>query len=281
MRNEDAARLRDALHNADLVLIGASNGLDMAEGLNVFAPDAHFAERYGDLAQATGARSIIQGIAMPWNDASVTWAWASRFADVECNDYEPTVLMEQIESLTKGADRFVITCNVDGHFVRAGFDARRVMETEGSVRELSCSRHCRDDRYPAQETTRLLNASIEDGRADLGLVPTCPHCNAPLELAMDERRLAHPDAQLDSSMAELEALVRKHHGGNVVVLELGVGRRNGAIKALLQRIARDEPNVTYAVFNYGEADVPRGLEDKTIVFEGDMAAAFGHIVDEA
>lgn len=50
METAKAVRIGRALAEADLVIIGASNGLDMAEGLNLFCADAHFQEAYGDLA---------------------------------------------------------------------------------------------------------------------------------------------------------------------------------------------------------------------------------------
>lgn len=61
METAKAVRIGRALAEADLVIIGASNGLDMAEGLNLFCADAHFQEAYGDLAQADGIGCILQG----------------------------------------------------------------------------------------------------------------------------------------------------------------------------------------------------------------------------
>ena len=49
-----AVRIGRALAEADLIVIGASNGFDMAEGLNLFCADSHFWEAYGDLAQTDG-----------------------------------------------------------------------------------------------------------------------------------------------------------------------------------------------------------------------------------
>ena len=65
METAKAVRIGRALAEADLVIIGASNGLDMAEGLNLFCADAHFQEAYGDLAQADGIGCILQGLASP------------------------------------------------------------------------------------------------------------------------------------------------------------------------------------------------------------------------
>lgn len=132
METAKAVRIGKALAEADLIVIGASNGLDMAEGLNLFRADAHFWETYGDLAQADGIGCMLQGLASP--DASVRSRWTERFHQKEYLEYEPSPLMNGLRHLTEHADTFVITCNIDGHFARAGFNEDCVLETEGSTR---------------------------------------------------------------------------------------------------------------------------------------------------
>lgn len=132
MESAKAVHIGRALAEADLVIIGASNGLDMAEGLNLFCTDAHFRETYGDLAQADGIGYILQGLASP--DANMRRRWVERFHQKEYLEYKPSPLMNTLRRLTEHADAFVITCNIDGHFARAGFDENRVLETEGNTR---------------------------------------------------------------------------------------------------------------------------------------------------
>mgnify|MGYP001778491351 FL=1 len=132
METAKAVRIGRALSEADLVIIGASNGLDMAEGLNLFRADTHFQEAYGDLALADGIGCILQGLAFP--DVNVRCRWSERFHQKEYVEYEPSPLMNGLRRLTEHADTFVITCNIDGHFVRAGFNENSVLETEGSIR---------------------------------------------------------------------------------------------------------------------------------------------------
>lgn len=132
METVKAVRIGRALAEADLIVIGASNGLDMAEGLNLFCGDAHFWATYGDLAQTDGIGCILQGLTSP--NASVRCRWAERFHQKEFLEYDPSPLMNGLRHLTEHADTFVITCNVDGHFARAGFNEKRVLETEGSIR---------------------------------------------------------------------------------------------------------------------------------------------------
>ena len=224
MEAAKAARIRRVLDEADFVVIGASNGLDMAEGLNIFRDDAHFREAYGDLAQRDGASCILAGLSAV--DARVRGQWAERFFLKEWLEYEPGPLMVGLRELTQHADAFVITCNIDGHFAKAGFDELRVLETEGSIRTV-----------------------------------------------IDERRLAHPDAQVAARLEELSRLVRTHRGGNVVILELGVGLRNGAIKRLLADVANACEHASYIVFNYNQAMLP-DARCETILVDGDMTGAF-------
>lgn len=227
METAKAVRIGRALAEADLVIIGASNGLDIAEGLNLFCADAHFREVYGDLAQADGIGCILQGLASP--DANVRRRWSERFHQKEYVEYEPSPLMNGLRHLTEHADTFVITCNIDGHFARAGFNESRVLETEGSIRT-----------------------------------------------SIDERRLVHPDALATAQLEELARLVQVHHNGRVVILELGVGLRNGIIKHMLAQIANACEHATYIVFNYGQAMAPDALCE-TILVEGDMAPSFEEI----
>ena len=227
METTKAVRINRALAEEDLIIIGASNGLDMAEGLNLFCADAHFQEAYGDLAQADGIGCILQGLASP--DASVRRRWAERFHQKEYLEYEPGPLMNGLRHLTEHADTFVITCNVDGHFARAGFDENRVLETEGSIRT-----------------------------------------------SIDECRLAHPDAFAAAQLEEFAHLAQVHRDDKVVILELGVGLRNGVIKRMLAQIANACEHATYIVFNYNQAMAP-DASCETILVDGDMAPAFEEI----
>lgn len=55
---EIAQRLKDA----DTVIIGASNGLSISEGLNIFADDLWFQENFGDFREKYGIHSLIEGL---------------------------------------------------------------------------------------------------------------------------------------------------------------------------------------------------------------------------
>lgn len=50
-----------AIVRADALLIGASNGLSIAEGYHVFANNEMFRCQFGDFQQQYGIRNVIEG----------------------------------------------------------------------------------------------------------------------------------------------------------------------------------------------------------------------------
>ena len=57
--------LSQIIKEADGILIGASNGLSIAEGYNIFADDAWFQENMGDFREKYGLRCVLHGFSVP------------------------------------------------------------------------------------------------------------------------------------------------------------------------------------------------------------------------
>ena len=54
--------IEERIREADAVLIGASNGLSITEGLHLFADNQAFEDLFGDLKKKYGLRCILQGM---------------------------------------------------------------------------------------------------------------------------------------------------------------------------------------------------------------------------
>ena len=50
-----------AIKQSDALLIGASNGLSIAEGYHIFADNEMFHIQFGDFQQMYGIRNVIEG----------------------------------------------------------------------------------------------------------------------------------------------------------------------------------------------------------------------------
>lgn len=274
----DRERILTAVRDAEYVIVSASNGLAMSEGLNIFRPDAHFMQAYGDFAQAYGVSSILQGLAARWPSEEAYWAFVARVAMTEWLGYEPSATMQRVCQLTVDKDMYVVTCNFDGRFVRAGFPEERVLETEGSLRHLVCSCGCSDELYPAEDTYHMLATSTRDLRVPTELLPRCPRCGATLVPNIREDRVYRPDATYARQRQTFDSWLQLAHGHRILVLELGIGARNQAIKAPLMRLVAREPRATYVTFNYSEVYIPPEIANKSVGVSGDLGQALAELV---
>ena len=58
--NHDILKAKEAIAGADAVIIGASNGLSIAEGYNIFADNEMFRRQFGKFRDRYGIRSVLQ-----------------------------------------------------------------------------------------------------------------------------------------------------------------------------------------------------------------------------
>lgn len=57
-----------ALIGADALLIGASNGLSIAEGYHLFANNDMFQQQFGDFQRQYGIKSVLEGCFFDYPD---------------------------------------------------------------------------------------------------------------------------------------------------------------------------------------------------------------------
>ena len=62
-------KIKEHIENADAILIGASNGLSISEGFNIFADDNWFKENFSDFRSKYGIHSILEGSFYPFPTA--------------------------------------------------------------------------------------------------------------------------------------------------------------------------------------------------------------------
>jgi len=64
-------RIKEQIEQADAILVSASNGFSIAEGLHIFADDAEFQSLFGVFKARYGIRSILQGLCLPRKHAGL------------------------------------------------------------------------------------------------------------------------------------------------------------------------------------------------------------------
>ena len=72
------------IKEADAILIGASNGLSITEGLHLFADNEAFEKLFGDFKRKYGLRCILQGMMAQWPSEEEKWAFWARLIHHYC-----------------------------------------------------------------------------------------------------------------------------------------------------------------------------------------------------
>ena len=117
---------------ADAILIGASNGRSITEGLHLFADNAAFEKLFGDFKRKYGLGCILQGMMAGWPSEEEKWAFWARLIHHYCGQYQPTPVMNDLKAIVGEKDYFVVTSNGEGHFELCGFDPMKIYEIEGN-----------------------------------------------------------------------------------------------------------------------------------------------------
>lgn len=274
------AAIRQALAQADAILIGASNGLSISEGYNLFANDAWFRENFGDFQQRYGIRCVLDGVFYRYPSPQEKWAFFSRLIWKKCYQDGPSQMMQDLYALVRGRDYFVLTSNGEDHFAPAGFDRGRIFEMEGRMTQSICSARCCEAVYENREDV-LRMAQAENGAVPAELLPRCPNCGAVLTVNMADSGAFFQTRDFQQKMRDYRAFVQKYHGKRLVILEFGVGWRNRMIKEPLMQLTAAEPLATYITFNKGELYIPAEIASRSIGVDGDIAEVLAQLVSGA
>ncbi len=261
-------QIAEKIKQADAILIGASNGLSITEGIHLFAGNSAFRELFGDFQRKYGLPNLLSGMMGQWPTPEEMWAFWSRMVSHYSNHYEPSEAMKDLRAIVGEKDYFVVTSNGEQHFEKAGFDDDKVFEIEGDWLHMQCAGSCHAERYDWSQLAEEMAEKQEGGKVPSALIPRCPHCGGPMipNMAAGHRFIPKEGAQ-DSYHRFLE----KYHGKNLVILELGIGWRNQLIKAPLMRLTAREPHATYVTINLGEIYITDNIREKSFGLDGYLA----------
>lgn len=253
------------LKEADAILIGASNGLSITEGLNLFADDAIFEELFGDFKEKYGLQNILHGMMAKWPSEEEKWTFWSRLIHHYCGEYQPTSVMQDLKAIVDDKDYFVLTSNGEGHFELSGFDPSKVYEIEGNWLTMQCAQPCHETRYPSLEIVEKMAAEERHGMVPTELIPRCPKCGGPIDIHIGAGQHMIVDTK---AQQRLQVFLKTYYEKKLFVLKLGIGWRNQLIKAPLMNLVNQEPHATYVTINLGEVYIMDQIKDKSFGLDG-------------
>ena len=262
-------RLHRALDDADAVVVGAGAGLSTAAGFTYTGE--RFEKYFSDFSQKYGIQDMYSGGFYPFPTQEEFWAYWSRYIFINRYQDAPKPVYDELLKLVAGKDYFVITTNVDHCFQKAGFDKKRLFYTQGDYGLFQCSGPCCQETFENEAIIRAMVTRQENMKIPTELLPVCPHCGKPMTMNLRCDDTFVQDEGWHRAAERYENFLRTREGQKILFLEMGVGYNTPVIikYPFWQMTARD-PRAIYACVNRGQAAVMRGLEDRSILIDGDI-----------
>ena len=273
------SRLADTIAAVDAVVVGAGAGLSTSAGFTYSGE--RFQKYFADFIEAYGFSDMYSAGFYPFKTLEERWAYWSRH--IWYNRYIPAPkdTYAKLAKLLAGKDFFVLTTNVDHQFQLAGFPKDRLFYTQGDYGLWQCSQPCHENTYDNYETVKLMVETQRDMRVSSELVPHCPRCGEPMGMNLRADHTFVEDAGWHRAAQRYQDFMAAHRADKVLYLELGVGANTpGIIKYPFWQRTYANPLATYACINFGQAQAPIEISERSILIDGDIHQALTQALKE-
>lgn len=288
LKAENILILSKELQNADAVVIGAGAGLSSSAGFT-YSGD-RFEKYFFDFAKEYGIRDMYSGGFYPFPDKETKWAWWARHIYYNRYVEAPKPVYNELLSIVKDKEYFVITTNVDHQFQKAGFDKKRLFYTQGDYGLFQSLNPKLKKTYDNEEwVMKAMEAQgfVKDKkgvfivpedrkifmRIPESLIPKCPDDGSELTTNLRADNFFVEDEGWHRASEAYFNFLKKYENSRVIYLELGVGANTPVIvKYPFWKMTMDNEKAVYVCINYGEAFCPREIEDRSICIEDDIGS---------
>lgn len=237
--------LRQAIREADHIIIGAGSGLSTAAGIDYAGDD--FRREFAPWIERYGITDLYTSSFYPFETEEERWAywakhiWFSRYRTGATELYK--------ELYRKFPAAFVVTTNVDGQFEMAGFPTERIFATQGDYRWFQPASGTPKTLIDNREWVMRVLPMIKDCRIPTEMIPTMPDgAPAAMNLRVDETFVE--DFHWHQQAKRYTDFVQQASQGNLLLLEFGIGYNTpGIIRLPFEQMAQHFPHTTLVRFN--------------------------------
>ena len=273
-------RLKAALQDCDVVVIGAGAGLSTSAGF-VYTGE-RFEKYFSDFAKKYGIKDMYSGGFYPFATPEEHWAYWSRYIYINRYMDAHKPVYDELLKLVNGKDYFVITTNVDHCFQKAGFDKKRLFYTQGDYGLFQCSEPCCQETFDNEAVIREMVKRQENMKIPTELLPTCPHCGKPLTMNLRSDNKFVEDEGWHRAAERYENFLRTRAGQKILFLEFGVGYNTPVIiKYPFWQMTAKNPKAIYACINQGQAVCPQEIERQSVCINADIGQVLQSLSDAA
>ncbi|MDR2905184.1 MAG: hypothetical protein LBU73_04440 [Helicobacteraceae bacterium] len=268
--SEKIHKLKQAIDDAEKIVIGAGSGLSTSGGIAYSGE--RFQKNFADFITKYHFKDMFSATFYPYNSPQEYWAYMSRH--IVLNRYAAPVgaVYYDLFNLIKDKDYFVITTNVDHQFQKAGFDKERLFYTQGDYGLFQCSVPCHNQTYDNEETVMKMAREQTALSVPKALIPYCPKCGKPISMNLrcDNSFVENDGWRL--AQRRYNKFIGERADSKVLYLELGVGNNTPVIiKFPFWLMTAQNPKAVYACVNLGETFAPNEIKNQSICIDNDIS----------
>lgn len=262
-------RVKDAINNADALLVGIGAGMSTAAGFTYSGERFH--KYFDDFHQKYGITDMYSGGFYSFESIEEYWAWWSRNIYYNRYDISAGAPYIQLMNLLQDKNYFAITTNVDHQMQLASVDKNRFYYMQGDFGLWQCSEPCHQKTYDNKEQVQRMVDEQRDMKIPTHLIPHCPKCGRPMTMNLRIDSTFVQDEGWYAAQKRYTAFVEKHKDKPIVLLELGVGFNTPMIiKYPFMRMADDNIDALYVPINIERQTIPFEIQHNTISFNDDI-----------
>lgn len=243
--SERISFLRQAVQEADHIIIGAGSGLTTAAGIDYAGDD--FRREFAPWIERYGFTDLYTSSFHPFETPEEYWAywakhiWFSRYRTGATELYK--TLLHQFP------EAFIVTTNVDAQFELAGFPTERIFATQGDYRWFQPASGSPKTLVDNREWVFSVLPLIHDCRIPTGMIPTMSDGSpASLNLRVDDTFVE--DFHWHQQAHCYTDFVQRASQDNLLLLEFGIGYNTpGIIRLPFEQMAQRFPHTTLVRFN--------------------------------
>lgn len=259
---------KQAIKQADYVIIGAGSGLSTAAGL--LYSGEKFEKDFKEFIEKYHFEDLYSASFYDFETQEEKWAFFAKMIKLNRYNETPLKLYQELYEIIKGKDYFVLSTNVDGQFYNSGFDTKKVFEVQGDYGYLQCENACHNKLYENKELVEKWVQNTKDCKIPSNLVMKCPVCGSNMEMNLRKDANFVQDENWYMQSKKYEEFLDRTKNKKVVLLEIGVGFNTpGIIRFQFEQMTLNNNKTTLIRINK-EYPLPMlEIQNKTISFDED------------
>ena len=267
---------KQAIKQADYIIIGAGSGLSTAAGL--LYSGEKFEKDFREFIEKYHFDNLYSASFYEFKTQEEKWAFFAKMIKLNRYNEKPLKLYQELYEIVKNKEYFVLSTNVDGQFYNSGFDKDKIFEVQGDYSYLQCENACHNKLYNNKELVEKWLRNTKNCKIPSDLVMKCPVCGGNMDMNLRKDANFVQDENWYRQSKKYEDFLSRSKGKNVVLLEMGVGFNTpGIIRFPFERMTAISEKTTLIRINKDYPNPMLEIRNKTISFDEDTNKIIGDL----